>query len=90
MVLGRRCLLWGEGSVWDLRNPAEHVDRLQVAGSSCEWKVSPASTVNPVSREQEVKTVSAQSIRAGLVQAGRQAAEGEGRELRANRAPCSC
>lgn len=73
MVLGRRCLLRGQGSVWDLRNPAEQADRLQVAGSSCEWKVSPASMVNPVSREQEVKTASVQSIRAGLVQAGRQA-----------------
>lgn len=90
MVLGLRCLLRGQGSIWDLRNPAEHTDRLQVAGSSCEWKVFPASMVNPVSRELEVKTASAQSIRVGLVQAGRQAAEGEGRELWAYHAPCSC
>lgn len=49
----------------DLRSQAEHTDHLQVAGSSCEWKVSLASSVHPVSREQEVRTASAQSVRAG-------------------------
>ena len=51
--------------VLDLRSQAEHTDRLQVAGSFCEWKVSLSSSVHPVSREQEGKTASAQSIRAG-------------------------